>query len=226
MKFDITRGNYVALVGIDWADKKHDLCLFDLHDKTYQSSIIEHNPQSIQNWVESLYKRFKGGQIAIVTELKSGLLISALTIYDFITLVTVPPKSLANYRSTFIQSGAKDDPTDAYLILEFLLRHGDRLYIIEPDTPATRRLQFLVNHRRQHFDLKVKFTNKVRQSVKQYCPQLLDWFEHIDTFVFCDFFETWPTLKKAQRARETTLRKFFFAHNSRKLTLSNAGLRE
>ena len=113
--------------------------MFDLHDKTYQSSIIEHTPQSIQNWVESLYKRFKGGQIVIVTELKSGPLISALTSYDFITLVTVPPISLANYLSTFIQSGAKDDPTDAYLILEFLLRHGDRLYIIELENRISKK---------------------------------------------------------------------------------------
>jgi hypothetical protein len=43
----------------------------------------------------------------------------------------------------------------------------------------------------------------------------LEWFEHIDTVLFCEFIERWPTLKQAKRARKNTLRTFFSAHNMR-----------
>ena len=37
-------------------------------------------------------------------------------------------------------------------------------------------------------------------ALKEYFPQVLEWFKDKDTFVFCDFVTRWPTLKQAQRA--------------------------
>ena len=40
-------------------------------------------------------------------------------------------------------------------------------------------------------------------------------FNNKDTIIFCDFLEKWPTLEMAQKARTSTLTKFFTAHNAR-----------
>ena len=43
--------------------------------------------------------------------------------YDFLVLFPLPPARLASYRESFSNSGAKDDPTDAALLVDYLLRH-------------------------------------------------------------------------------------------------------
>jgi len=42
----------------------------------------------------------------------------------------------------------------------------------------------------------------------------LEWFEHRNSALFCDFINRWPSLHKAQRARTTTLLSFFCDHHS------------
>jgi transposase len=52
-------------------------------------------------------------------------------------------------------------------------------------------------------------------ALKEYFPQVLEWFKDKDTLVFCDFVSRWPTLKQAQRARKARLQAFFHEHNVR-----------
>ena len=42
---------------------------------------------------------------------------------------------------------------------------------------------------------------------------MLEWFDHCDTVVFCEFLTRWPTLKQVQRARASTLERFFRQHH-------------
>ena len=60
-------------------------------------------------------------------ELAKGPLVYDLQKYDFLVLFPVNPAILAKYRQAFTPSQAKDDPTDAELQLELLLRHRDKL---------------------------------------------------------------------------------------------------
>jgi transposase len=76
-------------------------------------------------------------------------------------------------------------------------------------------LASLVEQRRNLVDDKIRITNRLRVALKQYYPQMLEWFDHIDTPLFCDFLIRWPTLLQVKRARKSTLRKFFHEHNMR-----------
>src|SRR5207249_3305776 len=72
--------------------------------------------------------------------------------YEFIDLYPVNPKTLARYRDALRPSGAKDDPDDAALVLELLLRHRDRLRLWKADDARTRQLRLLVEYRRKLVD--------------------------------------------------------------------------
>ncbi len=124
----------------------------------------------------------------------------------------ISPKALAKYREAFTQSGAKDDPSDAYLQLDYLLKHKSALKPLTPDTKETRILQRLVEDRRALVDDKVRLTNRITAALKSYYPQALQWFDDIDTKIFCDFIAQWPTLKQAKRARPSTLTTYFKSH--------------
>ena len=206
--------DFVAYVDIDWADKKHDACIQEAKCDQREVVVIPHKVDLIDEWAKSLRKRF-GSPIAVAVELTKGPIVSALQKYDFFVIYPINPATLAKYRETFKPSRAKDDPTDAELAVDLILRHSEHFKALKPQSVEMRTLTSLVEKRRTLVNDRVRITNRLRYALKQYYPQVLEWFEHIDTVLFCEFIERWPTLKQAKRARKNTLRTFFSAHNMR-----------
>jgi transposase len=206
---------FAAFVGLDWADAKHDICLQATGTERREFLILEHRPEAIDAWVQTLRTRFNGQPVAVCLELNKGPIVSALRQYEFLVLFPVNPLTLAKYREAFTPSRAKDDPTDAELQVELLLKHRDKLTPLTPQSPTMRALAQLVEHRRRVVGDKVRLTNRLTSALKNYFPHVLQWFPDKDTVIFCDFLSRWPTLKAAQLARRSTLEGFFRAHHVR-----------
>lgn len=208
--------DFAAIIGLDWADRKHDICLFAAGQQTPEFATIEHDPVAIDAWATQLNKRFAGRPIAVCLETARGPIVSALLEYDFFVIFPVSPAALAKYRRTFAPSGAKDDPSDAFLAADFFQRHFDRLAPLRRERPAMRALQRLVHDRRTLVDDRCRLINRLNYALKEYFPQVLRWFRDKHTDVFIDFVTRWPTLQAAQRARRDTLVDFFHQHNVRR----------
>ena len=206
---------FAAFVGLDWADAKHDVCLQAAGTAQREFLSLEHSPEAINAWVQTLRTRFNGQPVAVCLELNKGPIVSALRTYDFLVLFPVNPLTVATYREAFTPSRATDDPTDAELQVEILLKHRDKLTPLSPQSPAMRALAQLVESRRRLVGDKVRLTNRLTSALKNYFPQVLQWFPEKDTAIFCDFLSRWPTLKAAQLARRTTLEGFFRAPHVR-----------
>jgi len=209
---------YTAVIGIDWADKKHDVCVQDMATGRRRASQVRHRAEDLDEWARSLHRRF-GGPIAIALELSKGPIINALQKYDFFVIFPIEPAGLASYRRTFTLSGAKDDPTDAEFALKLLLSHAEHFKPLQPQSVEMRTLMTLVEQRRQLMNDRVRITNRLRNTLKQYYPQALEWFDRIDTRLFCDFVRRWPSLAQVRRARRTTLERFFREHNMNRKAL-------
>ena len=210
-----THGQYTAYVGIDWADTKHDICLQAANTNQLEFDCIPHQVDDIEHWALSLRQRF-GGPIAIALELSHGPIVYALQKYDFLVLFPINPSTLAKYRQAFTPSRAKDDPTDAELALDLLLRHPGRFQPLAPQSVELRALATLVEQRRGLVIDRVRITIRLRSTLKQYYPQVLEWFDRINTPLFCDFITRWPTLEQVKRARKSTLERFFRQHSMRR----------
>jgi hypothetical protein len=75
---------FAAHVGLDWADKKHDVCVqFKNGERTFH--VIEHTAEALDAWLTELHQKVKG-RIAIALELKKGPVVYALQKYPFITV--------------------------------------------------------------------------------------------------------------------------------------------
>jgi transposase len=209
-----TTDPYTAHIGIDWANSKHDFCIQAAASEQREFGQIPHQVEAIEEWALSLYKRF-GGKIAVAVELSKGPIVYALQKYDFFVIFHVNPSTLAKYREAFNPSGAKDDPTDAEMALDLILRYPNRFQPLNPQSTEIRKLALLVEQRRTLVHDKIRITNRLRNALKQYYPQPLEWFDHIDTTIFCDFIVRWPTLIKVKRARKKTIENFFHQHNMR-----------
>jgi transposase len=68
-------------------------------------------------------------------------------------------------------------------------------------------------------DDQTRITNRLSSALKNYFPQVLQWFEHKDNLMFCDFLQRWPTPKSLRQARRATLERFFHEHNVRRPAL-------
>jgi len=214
MMNQLTDTVYTAYVGIDWADAKHDICVQAAGSEERAFDRIMHKPERIEAWARAMVQRF-GGPIAVAIELTKGPIVTALEKYDFFVIFPIDPKRLAKYREAFTPSGAKDDPTDAEFALDYLVRHPEKLTALTPQSVPMRKLMYLVQMRDRLKGDRSRWVNRLVQALKQYYPQVLDWFSQRNTVVFCDFLNQWPTLKQAKRARKSKLETFFKAHHVR-----------
>ena len=76
-------------------------------------------------------------------------------------LFPINPMMLARYREAFTPSRAQDDPTDAELQLDRLLRHRDTLKPLAPQRPEMRAFSPLVAHRRRLVADRVRITHRL-----------------------------------------------------------------
>lgn len=208
----------VALAGVDWGDKEH---AFELRgtDGSIRQGTFEQRPEAISAWVAGLRLAYPTGTIAVAVEQSRGALLYALSAYDFLELLPVHPTRLAAYRAFVRPSGAKDDSMDAGLICDYAQKHPEDIRPWKPADAITRELQVLVEWRRKFVDQRTAYWHQLRDALKQYFPQVLDWISDLTSPMALDFLERWPTLTELQRSRPATIRSFFTQHGSRSAEL-------
>jgi transposase len=206
---------FAAFVGLDWADQKHAWCLQAAGATQRENGEVEHTPETVEAWVGQLCRRFGNRPIAVAVEQVKGALVFMLSKYELLHLFPVPPAMSASMRDALYPSGAKDDPRDAELLLDLLMKHRDKLRRLAPDSEATRRVQNLVEERRNLVDEKTAQSNRLTNHLKIYFPQMLGWFDRLDTELVCALLERWPTLEELQKVPPARLRTFFRKHRCR-----------
>ena len=105
-------------------------------------------------------------------------------------------------------------PKDSDLRLDLLVHHRDRLRPLRPDTPQIRELQALVEKRLPWVEEKTAQTNRITDQMKLYYPQILHWFEGVDSPLVAAFWQRWPRREHVQAEDPEPLRAFFRQHHS------------
>ncbi len=172
---------WAAFVAIDWGNQKHFWMLQPAGGGKYETGELPNSPEAIAVWAMQLDHRFGGRPIAVALEQKRGAVVNMLVKYKQLVLYPVPSAMSASYRRAFSPSGAKDDPGDAAVLLDLILRHREQLRPWCADDDQTRLLQFLVEDRRCLVGENTRQLLRLQDCLKQYFPQMLQWFHHLDT---------------------------------------------
>jgi hypothetical protein len=204
---------FAARIGLDWADQKHFWTM--LVDGKKTRGQLDNTPEAIELWATELAQRFAGRPVALAVEQARGAVIIVLSKYAHLVLFPVHPTSLANYRKSFSPSGAKSDPVDGDLILDYLVKHPEQLRCLRPDTVETRSLQFLTEERRKLVEARTATLQSLIHWLKQVFPQMVRWFDDLSAPLVADLLLRWPTLQELQKVKPKTLLKFFHQHNCR-----------
>ena len=207
-------GTFRIVVGLDWADEVHAICLIDQEKNTKEFTMLEQTAEAISDWVGSLRRRFPDTKIVVCLEQSRGPLIYSLMKYECLSLVPVNPKQLARFREAVGSSaGAKSDPHDAELLAELYAKHGDCLRIWKPDTEETRLLMLLTEDRRNLVNERTARTNELKSLLKQYYPQAIELCGTLHSPLACEFLRCWPTLQELKRASYNDLREVYREHS-------------
>jgi transposase len=206
---------YAAYVGIDWGDREHAWALEVAGSGKIENGKLPQTPEALEIWATDLASRFGERPIAVGVEQSRGALIYALQKFSHLVFYPIHPNTSTSYRAAMSPSGAKDDPVDAGLLLDLVVRHRDRLRCLHIDTVETRKLQALVEKRRQLVDERTAQTNRITDLLKQYYPQALAWVDDLSSPLGVAFLQCWPTLQKLQKEPPEVVRAFFLQYGSR-----------
>jgi transposase len=201
-----------AFVALDWGDQKH-AGMLSTDGQTRESFELEQTPEAIDQWVAGLRRRFAGAPIAVALEQSKGALVYALLKYDLFVLYPVNPKQLARFREALTPSGAKDDPGDAALLLELLIKHRDHLRLWRPDDPTTRLIGQLAEDRRHLVEGRTRLVNALKSRLKQFFPLALEVLSELDTELACHFLLRWGSLEDLQQEDPEMIALFYRAWN-------------
>src|SRR6516165_8802770 len=209
-----------AWIGIDWADEKHDVSLYDVATGKQEKLTIRQSPEALQEWLGQLRSGYEGGYVAVVLEQGRGGLLNALMGCEFLVLYIINPKSLSSFREAFFGSGATSDPVDAELMRDMVRQNPARFRAWRPDDVLTRSLRLLTEGRRNLVNQSTALTNQLTALLKGYYPQALAWVGSLDTAGACDFLEQWPTLQILQASSRRQILRFYEKHPRASLDLN------
>jgi transposase len=205
--------DYALFIAIDWADETHELCILDPRTGQRTHRVVKQSPNDLHAWIQDMQQRVPGQHIAIALEQTTGALIFFLMEWEWIDMYPINPMTLSRYRKALHVSGAKDDPTDAELLLDLLTLHRDKLRRLIPDTPLTRKLQHLTRDRRYAVNQRTRFTNELTALLKHYYPLFLEVCgEHLAAPLACELLLTYPCFEDLQEASPEALRQFYRSH--------------
>lgn len=209
----------VLQIGIDWSDRKHDYAFCVPDSSEVEQGMVRHDPVSLHEWINLLRGRFPTGRFAVCLETSRGTLVEVLRAYDFIDLYPINPITANRFRESMFPSLSKDDPMDARLILDILLKHGERLRPSLPADPQMRLLEGLVQARRRAVEGRIQLLQRLIEVLKSYYPQALEMVGTLGEKMSLDFLRKWPNWETLAKARPSTLRGFYYGHRSRSETL-------
>jgi hypothetical protein len=172
-------------------------------------TLFSSKPEALHDRAMRLKQRYPDQQIAVACELKKGPLIYALSKYNHLTLFTINPSAVANYRKAFTPNNAKDDPSDAFIQVEILTLHMGKLTVIEPESAAIRSLAQLVEYRRSLVQDSVDLSNKITAALKITTHKHLNGLKkRIRTFFATPSVNGRHSLTPKEQKKTNTLRLF------------------
>ena len=172
-------------VGIDWASQEHVVSLCDGQGKKIGQRKFAHGGTGLSDMIAWLLKASGGEarEIHVAIETPHGPIVEAVLERGF-NVYSINPKQLDRFRDRFTVAGAKDDSLDADVLADSL-RTDTRLFrklsVSEPLVVELREWSRIGEELKVE---RVRLTNRLRDQLWRYYPQMLELGDLDRTFLF------------------------------------------
>ena len=195
-------------VGIDWADRHHDISVVNLAGKEKKRFRITHNLNGFNDLVVRLrFLKAEIRDVAFCIERPQGLLIEFLLKHGYV-VYPINPKSAERYRDRHSTSSKKDDGFDAFVLADALRTDINRFKPLVPDSELSRELKMLVQDREHLVHTKTKILNQLTACLKEYYPTGLEIFSKLQNDVTICFLKNYSTSGSLDKMTFKEFKKF------------------
>jgi hypothetical protein len=185
-------------LGIDWGHKKHDAMFLNQTGACLAQLSVPHNPEGFQQL------DFTRGQLGVSQddcivglETVHNLLIDFFWDRGYRQVYVVPPSVTKSNRGRYRSSGARSDPTDAFVVADILRTDQGRLQPWFPDSQLTRQIRAKVSLIRHLTGNIICLSNRLREVLWRYHPTAAKVFSDLTTQIALAFVRAYPTPQEA-----------------------------
>ena len=166
----------MVFVGIDWAEKHHDVCIVDQTGEVVAKGRVAEGIEGVARLHAMVAEHVEEPGDAIVgIETDRGLLVGALVAAGY-EVFAINPLSVDRYRDRHATSGAKSDPGDAKVLADIVRtdRHNHRP--VAGDSELAEAIKLLARHHQGYVWERQRHVNRLRNALREFYPQALDAF--------------------------------------------------
>jgi transposase len=194
-------------VGIDLADRKHDVCILDSSGNVQKEFVVPHSPKGIDQVLQEI-RTFSMdlSNIIISAETSKHLFIQYLHAMGYM-VYSINPKSVDRARDRFSPAGAKDDTRDARVLADLIRTDQHQYRPIRIDSPELKQLQIFVRDREALVVLRIRTENQITSCLKSYYPRALECFCRLNQPSTIQFLRAFPTPEAFAKANLSHLEK-------------------
>lgn len=192
-------------VGIDWADKGHQICVVDERGRAIHSASIPHSQEGFLELLALLRGLSSDPQgILIALERDKGLLVDFLLLHSY-RVYGLNPKVVDRYRERYSVAERKSDRFDAFVLANILRTDRHRFRPILPDSPLIRELRVLTRDHKKLVKERTRLTNQLIGCLKEYYPVATRLFCKVDQPLTLEFLRRYPSLEEARKVSQEEL---------------------
>ena len=196
----MTEERLIWFAGVDWGSQKHQACLLDAAGVVVGEREFPHGGSGLAllcDWLVALAG--DASAVAVAIEVPHGPVVDTL-LYRGFAVHAINPKQLDRLRDRFSIAGAKDDRRDARIAAAGL-RTDPYLYRqVEMGDPVVIELREWSRLAEELQQERVRLSNRVRQQLWRYYPQLLAVAEDVAAEWVLALWNLAPTPAKAAPA--------------------------
>lgn len=198
----------MLLVGIDWAEAEHAVCLVAPDGTVLRRLAVPPTPAGVRQLRDHIAAvEVDAAAVLVAIERPDGLLVEALLAAGYV-IYALNPKAVERYRGRTRTTGAKTDPADAELLARILLTDRDRHRPLRPTSPQAEELRALARQDERASRDARRLLNRLRADLLTVFPQALAAFPDLDTVSACAFLDCWPTAEQAGYLSQAQIEAF------------------
>lgn len=213
------RPEFDLYVGIDWGTESHEVSVVDRRGEVRAKRTVPHSGAAITDFIDWLVGFGDGppDRIAVGIEVPRGALVEML--YDRgIAVYFLNPKQLDRFRDRHTVAGAKDDRLDAYVLADALRTDLHRFRRVKIGDALTIQLRELSRLDDELRDERSRLTNRLREQLYRFFPQMLGLCPNADETWFWQLIELVPVPTHARRLRPARIAQLLRKYRIRRVS--------
>jgi len=200
-------------LGIDWSERKHDVCMINECGEVLQQLVIAHTPEGFLALDTARRKmEIEAGECVVGLETAHNLLVDYLWDQGYEQVYVLPPNAVKSAQGRYRQSGAKSDASDARLIADMLRTDQGRYTAWVPDLAVTRQMRARVSLVIFLTHSMVRTENRLRAVLLRYYPAALEVFSSLDAPITLAFIQEYAMPQAATQLTFEQFKSFLKQH--------------